>query len=331
MSYTILDSIKHQHASTQLDQFALDVLTGFSTEPKFLASKYFYDAKGSELFKQITETEEYYPTRCEFEVFHDQKMKIVKNLPDEFSLIELGAGDGRKTRVLLEEMFEQKKEFEYLPIDISKAAVDELTETFVNEYDGINIHGIVGEYIEGLRWVKENRAKPKVILFLGSNLGNFNQTQAIVFLRTIWNSLQEGDIFVMGVDLKKDIDVMLDAYNDKNKVTSAFNLNVLTRINNELGGDFDISKFQHFGTYNPKLGAMESFIISMEDQEVSIDYLKKKFQFKSFEPLHMEYSHKYSHRDIEFLAKETGFSIQDSFSDSKMYFTDFLFRVVKED
>jgi dimethylhistidine N-methyltransferase len=332
MSFTILDSIRHQHAGTQKDMFGLDVLTGFSSKPKFLASKYFYDAKGSELFKKITETKEYYPTRCEFEIFNDQKANIVGELPTEFSLIELGAGDGRKTRVLLKEMFKQKKKFEYLPIDISKSAIEEMTESFMSEYaPELKMHGVVGEYIEGLRWVKENRDKPKVVLFLGSNLGNFNETQAIVFLRTIWNSLAAGDIFIMGVDLKKDIDVMLDAYNDAGKVTSAFNLNVLTRINTELDANFDISKYQHFGTYNPKLGAMESYIISMEDQEVSIGFLKKKFRFKSFEPIHMEYSHKYSEQDIQFLAKETGFKIDNSFSDSKKYFTDFLFQVTKED
>jgi dimethylhistidine N-methyltransferase len=332
MSITVLDSIKHQHASTQNEMFALDVLTGFSSKPKFLASKYFYDTKGSELFKKITETKEYYPTRCEFEIFNEQKEQIVKALPSEFSLIELGAGDGRKTRVLLEEMFEQKKDFEYLPIDISESAITEMTTKFVSDYTPqLKMHGVVGEYIEGLRWVKENRDKPKVILFLGSNLGNFNETQAIVFLRTIWNSLEAGDVFIMGVDLKKDIDVMLDAYNDAGKVTSDFNLNVLTRINNELDADFDISQFQHFGTYNPKLGAMESYIISMVEQEVSIGYLKKKFVFKSFEPIHMEYSHKYSDQDIQFLANETGFKIDRCFSDSKKYFSDYLFQVVKED
>jgi uncharacterized SAM-dependent methyltransferase len=187
----------------------------------------------------------------------------------------------------------------------------------------------VGEYIEGLNWVNENRKGPKVVLFLGSNIGNFNQTQSIVFLRIIWSTLAKGDLLFLGADLKKDIDVMLDAYNDRDKVTSDFNLNVLTRINSELGANFDINNFQHFGTYNPMKGAMESFIISMTEQEIYIKHLQKSFDFKAFEPLHMECSYKYSHPEIEFLAKETGFNCIERFVDTKNYFSNYLFQVEK--
>jgi dimethylhistidine N-methyltransferase len=331
MKYQILDSIKNSKKDTLRDQFALDVLTGFSSKPKFLASKYFYDKKGSELFQKITETQEYYPTKCEFEVFNLNKTDIVQLFPDEFSLIELGAGDGRKTRVLLQEVLKQNKKIEYLPIDISPSAVEGITEQFSEEFPQLDIWGVAGEYVEGLNWVNEHRSGPKVILFLGSNIGNFNRTQSVVFLRVMWSALSEGDILLIGADQKKDIDVMLDAYNDKEKVTNRFNLNVLTRMNNELGANFDISKFQHFGTYNPRLGAMESYIISMEDQLVNISYLKKKFSFAAFEPIHMEYSHKYSDKDIQSLADETGYELLKVFKDQKKYFGDYLLRVVKQD
>jgi len=330
MNYTILDSIKKQDKNTLRDQFGLDVLTGFSEKEKTLFSKYFYDEIGSKLFEKITESEDYYPTNCEFDVFESNKEKIVKLLPTNFSLIELGAGDGRKTKVLLNECLIQKKMFEYLPIDISHSAIDDLTSSIKKEYDCFKIHGVVGEYIEGLNWIKENRSGPKIILFLGSNIGNFNRTQSVVFLRIIWSTMNKGDLLLIGADLKKDIDVLLNAYNDKEKITSAFNLNVLTRMNNELGANFDINKFQHFGTYNPRKGAMESYIISKEDQSIYIKHLEKEFHFKQWEPIHMEYSYKYTDRELQFLADETGYEIVEKFTDSKKYFTDYLFKVVKD-
>ncbi|MGE4132384.1 MAG: L-histidine N(alpha)-methyltransferase [Bdellovibrionales bacterium] len=330
MSYFVLTKEKQQSDDAFRETFALDVLTGFSSKPKGLPSKYFYDATGSELFQKITETEEYYPFRAEMSLLTEHANKIVADFPKKFSLVELGAGDGKKTRVLLSELLKQGADFEYLPIDISEAAVADLTSRLTKERPELKIHGIVSEYADGLNWINRNRKGPKVVLLLGSNIGNFNQTQAIVFLRVIWNVLNAGDALFVGFDLKKDVDVMINAYNDRQEFTSRFNLNVLTRINRELGGNFQVENFEHFGTYNPRIGAMESYIISKCDQTVYIRHLQKSFKFKAFEAIHMEYSYKYTLGDVEFLAQETGFRVLQHYLDSKKYYSDFLFSVVKE-
>lgn len=331
-NYTIMNGIKSQNEDTLKEQFALDILTGFSSEPKFINSKYFYDDIGSDLFSKITETDDYYPTRCEFEILNKYKSQITEELGGEdIYLIELGAGDGRKTVVLLEEFGQRDERFHYIPVDISEGAVKGLEEKISKNHPNVTFHGIVGEYGESLKWIgNEYKGRRKVILFLGSNLGNFNKAQARVFLRRIWKSLDHGDTMLIGFDLKKDIDTMLWAYNDRDKVTRNFNLNVLSRINKELGADFDVKNFQHYGTYNPQLGSMESYLISMKKQSVYINELEKSFDFKAFEPIHMEYSYKYLLSDIDILAEETGFTVEKNFCDDKNYFVDSVWKVIKE-
>lgn len=331
MSYVVLDSIKNQDRNTLREQFALDVLTGFSNSQKYLPSKYFYDDLGSELFAKITETEDYYPTNCEFDVFNSNKEEITKvfKTDQHCNLIELGAGDGRKTKVLLEAFQKENLSFEYLPIDISEAAIDGLMQTMQREFPDLKQQGIVGEYRDALEWVNKNKQGKNIVLFLGSTIGNFSRSHALVFLRVLWKKLNTDDLLLIGFDLKKDIDKMLWAYNDREGVTKKFNLNVLTRINNELGGEFDITKFDHFGTYNPQNGAMESYLISKEAQSVYISALEKKFSFREFEPIHMEYSYKYLQADIDFLASECGYEIVKTFYDSRRMYSDSLWRVKK--
>lgn len=328
--YAVLNPKAFDADSLFKEQFALDVLMGLSTERKFLPSKYFYDEEGSSLFQRIMDLEEYYPTRCEFEIFQARKGEIARRLEGApFSCVELGAGDGRKTKVLLRRFREAGLAFRYVPIDISESAVAGLTEDLRREFPGIECRGIVAEYFDALRWLNRNDAQRKLVLFLGSNIGNFDAPRARVFLRTLWNALNGGDWALIGFDLKKDIDVLLRAYNDPAGVTDAFNLNVLTRINRELGADFDVRRFQHFGTYNVFSGAMESYLVSLERQTVQVAALNKSFDFRPFEPIHLEYSYKYLPEDIEALARETGFRVEATFRDSRGYFADSLWRVVK--
>jgi len=168
------------------------------------------------------------------------------------------------------------------------------------------------------------------VLFLGSNIGNFNGPQSRVFLRTLWNALSHGDRLLVGFDLKKEIDAMLAAYNDRGGATERFNLHLLERINEELGGRFQLEHFDHFGTYNVFTGAMESYLLSLREQDVFIGSLNKSFSFEAYEPIHTEYSFKYLPSDVEALGRETGFVVEGTFSDSREYFIDVLWRVVKE-
>ncbi|MFZ8933592.1 MAG: L-histidine N(alpha)-methyltransferase [Bacteriovoracaceae bacterium] len=331
MSYTILDSIKHSDQKSLIQEMALDVLIGFSQNEKRLNSKYFYDDKGSKIFSKIMECEDYYPTRSEFEILENHKERISSFFQDQddINIIELGAGDGKKTKVLLRYFLEQNRSFDYHPIDISEQAIVDLTDSLNDELPKLSVHGVVGQYFPSLNWINNNKHGRNFIFFLGSNIGNFDLPQARVFLRTLWSCLNDGDLVLIGFDLKKDINKLLWAYNDREGLTSEFNINLLKRLNRDLGANFNLDNFQHFGTYNALKGAMESYLISLEDQSVEIDALKKSFSFKAFEPIHLEYSYKYLPKDIQGLADDTGFKIMDNLYDSNKYFVDSVWSVVK--
>lgn len=331
MTYTVLESIRNRSRNQLREQFCLDVLIGFSAEPKFLPSKYFYDERGSRLFEQITSLEEYYPTRCEFEILDKAGPEIAAHFGDgHLDVVELGAGDGRKTRVLLERLMESGKEFSYIPVDISESAVADLVGSLLRLYRQLPVRGVVGEYFDSMQHLETVSRQRKLVLFLGSNIGNFDYLNALRFLRTVWKRLNDGDLLLIGFDLKKDIDVMLKAYNDPRGVTRAFNLNVLRRVNEELEADFDLDRVTHHGLYNPLRGAMESYLISLEPQEVAVRCLRKTFRFEAYEPIHLEYSYKYLLSDIESMAADTGFEILRHWQDSRGWFADSLWRVRKE-
>lgn len=330
-AYTVLHPKTFDTESLFKETFALDVLMGLSTDRKSLSSKYFYDDEGSALFSQITDLPEYYLTGREFEIFETHKGDIAGRLPKgPFSLVELGAGDGRKTKVLLREFIEKKNTFEFVPIDISEAAVKGITDDVSAEFPELSVRGIVSDYFDAFKWLNRNNKHPRVVLFLGSTLGNFSGPRARVFLRTLWNSLNKDDLLLTGFDMKKDIAVLQRAYNDSSGITAKFNLNLLKRINRELGGDFDLSGFQHHSVYDVFSGAMESYLVSTRKQDVNITHLNKRFSFKAYEPIHLEYSYKFLPEDIGLLARETGYRVLTDYHDSKRYFTDSLWRVEKD-
>lgn len=310
--------------------FALDVLTGLSETPKRLQSKYFYDDEGSRLFQQIMSLPEYYLTRCERDILTGHRQDIAAQIAAQpFLLVELGAGDGQKTRILIDHFLQHRLSFTYVPVDISEGAMQTLTTTLSREFPGLNASGVVAEYFDGLKWLSGQTERRKLVLFLGSNIGNFNRPQAKYFLRNLWNALNDGDIVLIGFDLKKDIDLMLKAYNDSRGITAAFNFNLLKRINRELGGDFACDKFRFYASYDVFSGAIESYLVSLEAQTVSIKSIGQSFRFKPWEPIHMEYSYKFLPSDIEELARETGYAILQNLSDEKSFFYDSIWQVNK--
>jgi L-histidine N-alpha-methyltransferase len=281
------------------EAFARDVLIGLSGNPKRIPSKYFYDAEGSRLFQQITDLPEYYLTQCEFEIFRNHKEDIAEILRSEsFNLVELGPGDARKTRVLLQHFLDRQLDFHYVPIDISEPALQGLVRNLELEFPGLRVHGLVSEYFNALNWLKNLNHRKNVVLFLGSSIGNFNRDSSRVFLHSLWNSLNANDYALIGFDLKKDIELLLRAYNDSKGVTREFNLNLLRRINNELGGIFELDRFRHYASYNVFSGAMESYLVSLEKQSVMIQEIGQNFSFDPWEPIHSEYSYKYVESDI---------------------------------
>lgn len=330
MNYSVLPSIRNQNEDLLREKFALDVLTGFCAKQKFLPSMYFYNAKGSELFEKICDLPEYYPTDCEFEILNTHGDTIASMFSDRaFDLVELGAGDGRKTKVLLSCLQHQNAEFTYIPVDISESAVAGLVDSLARSHPRLSTTGLVGEYIDSIDYLERHSSRNKLVLFLGSNIGNFDTLSSMRFLRTIWQHLNDGDFLLIGFDLKKNVNVMTKAYNDCEGLTRDFNLNVLQRINDELNANFDLSGFSHHGFYNPVHGSMESYLISTKKQQVYIDALGKHFDFTPYESIHMEYSYKYLLENIEAMATDSGFQVIEHWHDSREWFVDSLWRVNK--
>lgn len=314
--------------STQSETFTADILAGLSSNPKRLPSKYFYDDLGSELFQKITAHEDYYPTRKELQIFQQIQHQLPNLFPSNtIEVIELGVGDGHKTRLLLEGFLLAGKTVRYTPIDIAEQAMS-LLENNLPQHPTFTAQGIVGDYIDALAHIEKDASSPRILLFLGSNIGNFDLPSSKGFLHRVRAHLNAGDHLLIGFDLKKDISVLTRAYNDSAGHTREFNLNLLRRINREFNANFDLGSFDHVGIYNPILGAMESYLIATAAQEVTINALDASFSFAPYEPIHTEYSFKYHHDDIEALCKAAGFSIVEHFTDDQRYFTDSLWQAI---
>lgn len=316
--------------SPELSTFAEDVLVGLSSTPKSLSSKYFYDDEGSRLFQEIMKLPEYYLTGCELEIFSGQAGEIFRSFAnggDAFDLIELGAGDGTKTAVLIDHFLKQNAEISYSPIDISQEALDALTRKFTAKFPSLKMNARNGDYFKILQSLKNGDGRRKILLFLGSNIGNFTRQQSVAFFKHLSEVMSPNDLLFIGFDLQKDPHVIANAYDDFAGVTAAFNLNLLKRINRELGGDFDLDKFTHYANYRPIEGSARSFLVSREKQTVSISALNRTFEFDRWEAVFMEISQKYSLPMIEQLANESGFLVKQNFFDSKEYYCDSLWQV----
>lgn len=311
----------------EVEQFAADVLSGLSGHPKALSAKYFYDDTGSELFQAISHHEDYYLTRTEYDILDYYSRQLPSLLgEDEIDIIELGAGDGHKSELILNSFLAAGVKVNFHAIDISEKAIDMLGET-ITDKPNLSVHGLIGDYFEGLRFLKQRSSKRQLVLFLGSNIGNFDRSESKAFLRRLWSSLNADDYLLIGFDLKKNINELMRAYSDSSNYTRELNLNLLKRINRELGGNFDLSAFQHYPMYNPELGAMESYLLALKDQDVFIEALDREFTFEAFEPLHLEYSFKFLPSEIESLCRQTGYQLVENFSDKQERFIDSLWQV----
>lgn len=312
-----------------MDQFLNDVIQDLSGQPKRLNSKYFYDEAGSRLFQQIMNCEEYYPTDCELEIFKEKTAElatVLKNGFDDFDLIELGAGDATKSSFLLKELVDTGVTFTYRPIDISGSMIDQLEKELPEKIKGLQVNGLCGDYFDMLDQTNQLSDKKKVILFMGGNIGNFEVETAVAFCENLRRYLNPGDLVLIGFDLRKHPKVIRAAYNDKEGFTKAFNLNLLHRINRELGGDFVVDQFEHYPSYDPGTGACRSYLISLTDQVVNIG--GNEFLFKNNEYIAMEISQKYSVAETEEMALKAGYLPVQHFTDQKNWFLDTVWKVV---
>jgi len=314
----------------QLDtNFKKEVFEGLSSYPKYLSSKYFYDKKGDEIFQQIMAMPEYYLTDAEFEILSIHTADIAEYFQGKgkgFDLIELGAGDGKKTKVLLKYLSDNDFHFIYKPIDISQHAIDSLSEKLSQEMPKVIVDAERGEYFEVLNRLKSYNSRKKVIVVLGSNIGNLLHPKAIDFLSKLKDCLLEDDLLFMGFDQKKNPQTILDAYNDAAGITTSFNKNLLTRINRELRGNFQVEKFEHWESYNPETGTAKSFLVAIEDMEVKVEAINLTINFEKWENIHTEISQKYDDKTVAWLVKEAVLQIETSFTDSRKYFKNYVFK-----
>lgn len=309
-------------------EFEVNVREGLRDYPKHLHSKFIYNKEGDELFKQIMELPEYYLTKAEFDILQQNKTEICKQFyaKDGFDLIELGAGDGQKTKLILQELVDQKMDFNYLPIDISQNVLDDLEKNINRDIPEVNIKCQQGSYFDVLKGLADYNKRKKVIIVLGSNIGNLLHEEAIDFLQQIQKSMGAFDMLFMGFDQKKHPQKIIDAYNDSQGVTAAFNKNLLKRINNEFSADFDLDQFMHWESYDPETGTARSFLISKTDQQVDIKSLDMQVDFHQWETVHTEISQKYNDAVVSWLAKQAQLEIDNNFTDREKRYKNYIFK-----
>jgi dimethylhistidine N-methyltransferase len=315
------------NASIELNgSFENDILSGLTASPKRLSSVYFYDEKGSQIFEEICDLDEYYLTRKETEILERSSHEIIDAMSMNTHLVELGSGSSRKTRILLEAALAQFTETRYSPIDVSAEILEESANKLLKLYPDLKIETVADLYEVGLEKLLQNDQSPDCIMWLGSSIGNLTRQEATLFMYKVRQELGHEDSFLLGVDLRKRAAILEPAYDDAKGVTAAFNLNLLTRINRELGGEFKLDKFQHTAVYNDTEGRIEMYLISLEDQEVWIERLSQAITFVKDEKVLTEYSYKYSQTEIESLAELSGFRLENQWFDENHWFSLNLFK-----
>jgi len=301
--------VSHEHLDPKDGSFAKDVVAGLSQQPKKLSPKYFYDEKGSKLFEQITLLPEYYPTRTELRILRDRGAEIAAAIPPNAALVEFGAGATTKVRLLL-----QNCSFgAYVPVDISGDFLNGQASALREDFPNLAVYPVTADFTTPFDLPPEVKDMPKVGFFPGSTIGNFDPHEARAFLRSARAILGDGATLIVGVDLEKDERVLHDAYNDAAGVTGKFNLNVLARINRDLGGNFDLSGFRHSAIYNHARHRIEMHLISRKAQTVRI--LGHKATFRSGETIHTESSYKYSIERFAALARSSGWAPRATWTD----------------
>jgi dimethylhistidine N-methyltransferase len=309
--------------------FARDVRDGLTRSPKSLPCRYFYDPQGSRLFEEICELPEYYLPAAERQILQARAGEIASLLSPGTVLVELGSGSAAKTRILIGALLRRQETLRYVPVDISRAALRESCRGLLREYPGLEIVAVAGDYEEGLGRLKSLVPGPMLVLWLGSNIGNLDRAEAVAFLRRIRVLMSPGDRILVGIDLRKESALLEKAYDDARGVTARFNLNLLARINRELGGNFPVEAFHHWALYDPEAGRVEMRLVSTRAQRVWIQRLGFEVRFEAGETIHTEDSYKYSVPEIEALAAAAGLRVERRWLDEGHLFSVNLFALPK--
>ena len=308
------------HATKIEKSFAEEISFSLSQNSKFINPKFFYDSKGSSLFESICLLPEYYPTRTELGILKNLESDLLPFLDEQTKLVELGSGASVKTRVLIDIFTKLQTKTEYFPIDISEILA-ESSEQLLKDYETLHITGIIDTYEGGLEFLKNYDEKKNLIIFLGSSFGNFNPNSGKEFLKNIFSTMKSGDLFLIGLDLVKEKNILESAYDDSADITAQFNLNVLSRINDELDADFDLNNFSHYSIYNEIDQRIEMNLKSLVSQSVIISKSNLLLNLEKNELIHTEYSHKYQVNQIKKILYDAGFEIKKMWLDDKKYFS----------
>jgi dimethylhistidine N-methyltransferase len=308
------------HATKIEKSFAEEIYFSLTQNSKFINPKFFYDKKGSELFESICLLSEYYPTRTELSILKKLDHDLSSHLDKNINLVELGSGASVKTRLILDIFTKLQPKTEYFPIDISEI-LTESSEQLLKDYDTLHITGIIDTYEGGLEFLKSYDDKKNLILFLGSSFGNFTPDDGKLFLEKIFSTMKSGDLFLIGLDLVKDKNILESAYNDLQGITAKFNLNVLSRINDELDADFDINNFSHYSIYNENDQRIEMNLKSLVSQSVIIGKSNLSLNLDKGELIHTEYSHKYHVSQIKKFLSDVGFEFKNMWLDDEKHFS----------
>jgi dimethylhistidine N-methyltransferase len=301
--------------SPAVDEFRADVLAGLSRGPRRLPCKYFYDRRGSELFDRICELEEYYPTRTELAIMRAFGVEMAAAIGPRASVIELGSGSSVKTRLLIEALSDPA---DYIPVDISREHLHAAAARLAAAYPALRIRPLWADFTRGIRQPHSGRSIKRVVYFPGSTIGNFGPRQSRRLLARIARLVGPGGGLLIGIDLVKDRSPLVAAYNDRAGVTAAFNLNLLSRVNRELGGTFDRAAFSHRAVYNSAKRRIEMHLVSMREQVVAVD--GERFEFQYGETICTEHSHKYTVEGFTALAAAAGLRFVRGWTDPRHWF-----------
>ena len=305
---------------------AREVRDGLSATPKRLPCKLLYDAVGSALFEQITELPEYYLTRTERAIFEDYAAEMLEAAGPALTLVELGAGTANKTRILIDELLQRQTRALFYPIDVSSAALNEAVSQMAVQFPQLRVSPVVADYSGGVPALSRISGR-KLVLFIGSSIGNYDPPEAIAMLRRIRRSLRAGDALLLGADLAKSSKVLLPAYDDAQGVTAEFNKNILARLNRELDADFNLDAFRHVALWNKRCSRMEIYLESTTAQSVFLPAIDMDVTFAAGERIHTENSYKYTDEMVNNILSESGFKLERTWSDPKRWFGVHLARV----
>jgi L-histidine N-alpha-methyltransferase len=307
------------HEPVPLPSYIDEVVHGLTSRPKTLPCKLFYDDRGSQLFEEITRLPEYYPTRTELGILQDSAKEIVRAAGTPVSIVELGAGTATKTTALLHAFARRQLRVKYFPVDISAGALADAKARIKDECQNVTVLPVVVDFSDGFHFLREIPGR-KLVLYLGSSIGNFEWNDAIAMLRKVREQLTAGDALLLGTDMVKPAEILVPAYDDAQGVTAQFNKNILVRLNRELDANFDVDSFRHIAEWSLARSGMEIFLESTRPQKVTLRVPGLTIQFRAGERIHTENSHKYTLEMVERMLCVSGFNLEKTWFDSQKWF-----------